>query len=189
MVLNLEAPIGSNFIKDWPDQNAVNCNEIDAYAGPCLLSDGLQDYTPVLTATVTNPTLGTGGTLIGKYYRIFDQIYSWGEFRFGTGGNVGNGTYRISLPFRARTLISDGSIFDTPIPVGNGIAFQVANDSNRQPLIASLGTENHLVFTVRMGLGGSTRGVTHNNPFAWTGAPAPADGIQWGIKYKVYPGL
>src|SRR3954462_14655862 len=103
MVLALQTPTGPSFVKDWPAQNTVNCDLIDGYAGPCLTTNPLLDYVPVLTASVTDPTLGTGGILVGKYYKIFDQIYVWGEFRFGTGATIGSGVYRISLPFRAKT--------------------------------------------------------------------------------------
>lgn len=187
MVLSLETPVGANFIKDWPGQNAVNCNLIDAYAGPSLTSDPILDYVPILTASTTNPVLGTGGTLVGKYYRIFDQIYTWGEFRFGTGASVGSGIYRVSLPFKAKTLISTNNPFDTPLSVGNGIVFQVATDANRQPVNVQLGSPDYLVFAVRMGTAGISRGVSHNIPIAWTGAPAPADGLMWSARYQIDP--
>src|SRR5215208_3695550 len=103
MVLSLETPLGNNFLKDWPTQNTENCDLIDDFAGPCLVSHALGSYTPVLTATTTNPSLGTGGALTGKYYKIFDQVWIWGEFRFGVGAAIGSGTYQISIPFRAKT--------------------------------------------------------------------------------------
>src|SRR4051812_7433600 len=100
MPLTLISPVGSNFIKDFPDQNASNCDEIDVYAGPCLTSHALRSVSPVVSATVTPPTLGTGGFSNAYYYQIFDQIYMWGEWRFGTAGiAVGSGIYTLTLPF------------------------------------------------------------------------------------------
>src|SRR5260370_37137024 len=101
MVLSLQTPAGINFIKDWSSQNAVNCDLMDAYAGPYAI----QTYVPILTAVTTNPVLGSTGTITGFYYRLFDQIYTWGEFKFnGTGSNKGAGTYIITLPFKAKTV-------------------------------------------------------------------------------------
>ena len=183
MILNLQTPTGPNFIKDWPLQNAVNCDLEDAYAGPCLTSQPILDYVPALTASTTSPSLGTGGTLVGKYYKIFDQVYVWGEFRFGSGASVGSGIYRISLPFKAKTLISTNNPFDSPIPVGTGQVFQVASDANRQAVMCLLGSPDFLVFSVRMGTAGASRGVSHNIPFGWSGG-SPGDGLMWSARYQ-----
>jgi hypothetical protein len=59
-------------------------------------------YTPALTATVTNPTLGTGSSTSGKWCRLGDVVYAIGDIRFGTAGTAaGSGTYQISLPVAA----------------------------------------------------------------------------------------
>lgn len=185
MLLDFETPIGANFLKDWPAQNEINCDAIDEYAGPCLTTSPLLDYVPVLTAATTNPSLGTGGSLVGKYYTVFDQVYTWGEFRFGSGASVGSGIYRISLPFPAKTLLGVNNPFDSPVPCGNGVVFSSAADANRQPVLTNLGSADFLVFTIRMGLAVASRGVSHNIPFAWSGAPAPGgDGIQWSARYQ-----
>jgi hypothetical protein len=186
MVLNLETPIGSNFMKDWPSQNGVNCDRIDDYAGPCLTSHPIQSYTPVLTASVTSPVLGTGSSIFGRYYVIFDQVYTWGEFRYGTAASIGSGIYRISLPFRAKTLINTNNPFETPLPVGNGIVFDESADAGRQAVIAQLGSPDFLVFSVRMGTAGASRGVTHNTPIIWSGLP-PGDGMMWSARYQRDP--
>lgn len=188
-MLTLQTPVGNNFIKDWPGQNRVNCDRIDAYAGPCLTSHPIQTYVPSLTASTTNPVLGTGNTLVGLYYLIFDQVFTWGEFRFGTGASVGSGIYAISLPFRAQTTVGQGpsSGFTSPPSVGNAIAFDESSDAGRQPMLTTLRNLDQLAFSVRMGTGGISRGASHNIPFAWTGAPAPADGIMWSARYKREP--
>jgi hypothetical protein len=59
-------------------------------------------YTPVLTASVTNPTLGTGSAQVGSYARIQNLIIYRFFIRFGTSGiSVGSGSYRVSLPVTA----------------------------------------------------------------------------------------
>jgi hypothetical protein len=56
-------------------------------------------YTPVLTATVTNPVLGTGSTQIGRYATVNNLCFVQGVIIFGTSGaSAGVGIYRISLP-------------------------------------------------------------------------------------------
>lgn len=71
---------------------AAQMNAIGAYTA----------YTPVLTATVTNPTLGTGGSQIGFYTTINNLCIGYGAILFGTSGaNAGVGLYRISLPLNS----------------------------------------------------------------------------------------
>jgi hypothetical protein len=60
------------------------------------------NYTPVLTATTTNPTLGTGSSQNGSYARIQNLIIARFFIRFGTAGvNAGSGNYKVSLPVTA----------------------------------------------------------------------------------------
>src|SRR5215213_3743947 len=111
MVLSLLTPTGPNFIKDFPAANVVNLDRIDDYAAPSLTTHPLQTYTPVLTAATANPVLGVGGIIRGYFYEIFDQIYTWGEFRFGTSGiSNGTSTWMVSLPFSAKANIGFSTI-------------------------------------------------------------------------------
>jgi hypothetical protein len=66
-------------------------------------------YTVALTATTTNPTLGSGGGTIGKY-TLRNGI--WCDVRFtikfgSSGASAGSGQYLINLPF---TSASDFTI-------------------------------------------------------------------------------
>jgi hypothetical protein len=187
MVLNLESPVGSNFLKDWPGQNAINSDDIDNFAGPCLVTHPIQTYVPNLTSSGTQPVLGPGGTLVGKYYKIFDQVWTWGEFRFGTtGATPGTGAFRISLPFKAKTNISAGNPYTVPIAVGSGRVFSVLTDANRQAVAVQLGSPDYLVFSVKMATGGATRLVGLNVPITWSGA-TPGDGMMWSCRYQRDP--
>lgn len=59
-------------------------------------------YTPVLTASTTNPTLGTGSTVIGSYVQIKNVVIYRFYIGFGTSGvNAGSGFYYVSLPVTA----------------------------------------------------------------------------------------
>lgn len=184
MVLSLVTPIGSNFIKDWPAQHSVNADAIDVYAGAqCLTSHPIGSYTPQLTATTTNPTLGGSNDIEGYYYKIFDQIYTWGHFRFGSGFNAGSGTYAITLPFKVKTNIGIvPNIGQTPI-VGNGNLWDESSAvaGGRQPLTCQLRTDQTIFFGVRMATGDF--GVSHTGPITW----AIDDGIKWFARYQRDP--
>ena len=61
-------------------------------------------FTPVLTATVTNPTLGTGSSVAGQYARVQNLIIYQFRITFGTSGVVaGSGNYKISIPITAQS--------------------------------------------------------------------------------------
>lgn len=181
MAISLYTPIGSSFIKDFPVQNAVNCDRIDNYAGPSQITHSMTSYSPVIDAFIA-PTIGTGGvaTNRGFYYRIFDQMYVWGEFRFGTTGmNVGGGVWRLSLPFPVNTTLGPNNTPGITPVVGTATVW--ANSSaNRQALTVNLYSNTDIFFTLRTNSGAANREVTHNSPIAW----AAGEGISWQVKYQ-----
>lgn len=62
------------------------------------------NFTPVWTASVTNPTLGNG-TITGRYVAIGGTIIGEARIVAGTSGfNRGSGIYRISLPALGLTV-------------------------------------------------------------------------------------
>jgi hypothetical protein len=184
MVLSLVTPVGSNFIKDWPSQNTVNCNAIDDYAGPCLTTHPIQSYVPVLTGSTTNPIIGAG-TIKGFYYEIFDQIYTWGEFRYGTGGNKGLGTYEISLPFPAKTVTPPNTGSGGGPILGGGFVWDASVVLGRMPVITQLRTATKIMFSVKMDSGGGGRAVDGADiPIPWT----TPDGMSWFARYQRDPG-
>jgi hypothetical protein len=181
MPLALISPVGSNFIKDFPAQNTVNCDLIDGYAGPYAL----QSYTPAITAVTTNPVLGATGVITGYFYEIFDQIYSWGEFKFnGAGSNKGAGTYRITLPFKAKSVFAaNGSSGRGPI-IGSGLAYRASVGSDRQPIVVQLETVTTMMFNIRADTAFGARAVSGTDtPFAW----ANGDGLKWNVRYQRDP--
>lgn len=184
MTLPLIEPVGADFLKNWPSQNAVNCDLIDERAGPCLTSHALQSYVPILTATTTPPVMGTGGTNFGFYYEIFDQIYAFGEWTFGSGASRGAGTYEVTLPFKAKSLVTVGGSFITSPPVvGNAQAYDASDATERQPLLTVLRSALTIAFSVRAGTAGSIRRVTESIPFTFNAG----DGIMWSARYQRDP--
>lgn len=180
MLLNLTSPVGSDFIKDFPGQNSPNLDKIDAYAGPYAI----QSYTPVITAGGGGLVLGTGSVATGAYYRIFDQIFYWGEFRFGTSGfNAGSGAFEVSLPFDSITIApASGSSGGGPI-VGTGLTWDTPL-ANRQPVSVQLRTVNKLQFGVKNESGASGRALGAGIPFTWSAS----SGINWNVRYQRAPG-
>ena len=184
MVLSLVSPVGANFIKDWSGQNTINCDLIDAYAGQSVIGFGLTGYTPSLSATTTAPTLGTGGFIRGYYYRIWDQIYSWGEFRFGTTGmNVGNGNYGISLPLAADVgVVGASPNSGSGAAIGNGLLWDASANSGKRPLLVQLKDSVTIEFYHPVGDAGLNH-VYSGSPVTWTNG----DGISWFVQYKRLP--
>ena len=64
-----------------------------------------ETWTPALTASTTNPTLGTGSSQTGRYGRINKIVVGQGQVSFGTAGvAAGNGFYFVSAPVNFLTI-------------------------------------------------------------------------------------
>jgi hypothetical protein len=184
MLLPLISPASNTFLKDWPAYNEFNCQEVDDYAGPCLTTHGLQPYNPQLTAVTSNPVLGTGGFIRGFYYKIFDQCWVWGEFRFGSAGaSGGTGAWMISLPFTVTNLLGfSTNIGEAPV-VGNGYIWDDSSATARFPITAHLRTATQLMFGFRMGSGAGSREVSGAVP----AAVAINDGLSFSARFQRTP--
>lgn len=184
MVLPLLTPIGSDFIKSFPGQNSINCGLIDSYANACLVGQPLQSFTPLLGATTTPPVLGTGGINNAYFYRIMDQIYMWGEWRWGTAGtNFGTGIYTLTLPFSVAALMPVSSGFDSSPVVGTGRTFDTATNAGRLGLTVHLRTTSQLQFGVRINSGASNRELRETGYLTM----ANLDGVSWNARVKRVP--
>lgn len=82
-------------------------------AGARLLASdhaiSMTSYTPLLLASTTSPTLGSGSQAMGRYW--LDPITGWvrgqGFIRFGTSGvSAGSGNYIVTLPVNAFAFAS-----------------------------------------------------------------------------------
>lgn len=103
-------------------------------------------YTPLLTASVTNPTLGAASSSGGRYARIQDLvIYQFFVAVGGAGFNAGSGIYRISLPVTASVFGSfdrncEGqTLFYDVSAIGNYFANAWLNSSTTLSLLYQVG--------------------------------------------------
>lgn len=55
-------------------------------------------YTPTLTASTTNPSLGSGATVLGNYSITGTTMTGQFYISFGSSPNAGSGSYQIGLP-------------------------------------------------------------------------------------------
>lgn len=96
----------------WADQNADNCDTLDG-----LFRVTTHTYTPTWDTSGTNPTLGSGGFVEGKYIRMMPRMVL-GFFRIYTGTtgfSAGTGLYRITKPVAVATELGG---FNSEIAVG-----------------------------------------------------------------------
>jgi hypothetical protein len=121
--------------KTWVAGDVLTAAQLNAELRDALLAafplgvDAWTSYAPALTASTTNPTLGSGSTVFGKYNRIGRTIIGRAKVIFGTSGTAaGTGLYRISLPVApaaqsstgmcAYGMLWDNSASDISISVG-----------------------------------------------------------------------
>lgn len=184
---NLVLPTGNNFLKDFPGIHAANLDKIDEFAGACLITHGLKTFTPVLEGTSGTPVIGTGGVAgsnLAYYYEIFNQIYMWGQIRFGnSGASFGGGIYYVTIPFNARSTMGISATFDTSPIVGTGTTYDHDSNAGRLPLTVHLKTENQLQFGIRTNSGSSNRELRSAGYTTW----AANDGISWNARLQRLP--
>ena len=132
-------------------------------------------YTPVLTATVTNPTLGTAATATGSYARIQNLIIANFEFFFGTSGfSAGSGDYRVSLPVTASavSLFYGASIGQT--------SFYDSSTNIPYYCDAWLGSTTQAFILFQPTLNGVINTLSNVNPVV----PANSDGLTGLLIYR-----
>lgn len=98
----------------WAVQNGINQDKVDA-----LFRHDTNTWSPVWTTdTGTNPTLGSGGFIEGKFIRLFPRMVI-GYLRIfcgGAGFAAGTGLYRISLP--PATIPTEFTTLNSTMPIG-----------------------------------------------------------------------
>lgn len=100
----------------------VTAAELNAEIRDALtnLQSAWTSYTPALTASTTNPTLGTGSSVGGAYQQFGKTVFGTANVTFGTSGVVvGSGRYAISLPVAASTTflaVGEGYYTDSSGP-------------------------------------------------------------------------
>ena len=127
-----------------------------------------ETWTPALTASTTNPTLGTGSSATGRYGRINKTVYGNCRIIFGSSGtNAGSGFYFVSLPITAQA---------SSVVAGSGYVYDASTGLVRHVSIA-------LDSTTRVSLyleNATNYAVSSTNPWAW----AASDQIQFSFEYE-----
>lgn len=149
------------------------------------LRDNLNAFTPLgdptvattypvtLSATTTNPTLGTGGSTIGKYSQVGKQVSGSGLITFGSAGaNAGSGTYQINLPTAVDPYLGVGQI------VG-GFTARCAGAFTRGDLYLTNGAGVCRFVYTSAAVGGSSIAANNTTPGVWTNN----DTIQFYLDY------
>lgn len=134
----------------------------------------VSNYAPTLTATTTNPNLGSTGTAESRYtlwngkFCEYRGTIQWG----GSGVTAGSGQYLVTLPFTASSQIANGvstvgniMLRDATGPVLKTGACYIA-----------AGATTFAMFEA------TTAGVTNAIPWTWGGA---GDYISWTINYEI----
>jgi hypothetical protein len=120
-------------------------------------------YTPTLTASGTNPTLGTGSTVAGKYQQDGKTVFGWAKIVFGTTGMAaGTGAYKVSLP---------STVLDVATAIGSGFLVDVS--AYRFTPVSIIGTGS-------MVWAGTSDVVTNASPWTW----AASDEIYIQFRYE-----
>lgn len=83
----------------FPAGHVLTAAELNsAIDAPFITGSGAwQSYTPVWTASTTNPVLGNG-SLTGAYLKINRGVWFWWLLTMGSTTTYGTGNYFISLP-------------------------------------------------------------------------------------------
>lgn len=129
------------------------------------------NHSPVLTASVTNPTLGAGALANGRYRQIGKLVHYYGRIHFGSSGaNAGSGVYRISLPI------------NWAAPIGNDVCGSaVFWDSSLGVFYLAVCKFNEVVATYfQMVTTSATSHVGAAIPIPW----AENDELRWAITYE-----
>lgn len=139
-----------------------------------IVTEPWQTYTPVLTATTTNPTLGTGSTASARYQRQYNLVTYQGIVQFGTAGvAAGTGDYRLSLPVTAQT-----GIISRRVGIMNAYDSSAAHTCLTTAYLVSSTTVGFL-FSNTWPLGNQNY-IGASQPMTW----AASDQIEFTITYE-----
>jgi hypothetical protein len=118
------------------------------------LDAGWIPFTPVWTASVTNPSLGNG-TRNSRYKMIADKTMMFRiRYQFGTTTNFGSGAYGFTLPF-------------APSSLGEQTCAAFFNDDSATQRIPGTAWINNTSGIFRVLYPGGSVGAANNQPFIW----------------------
>jgi hypothetical protein len=128
-------------------------------------------YTPTVTASTTNPTLGTGNVASARYtLRNGNWCDVRGVVKFGTSGvSAGTGAYSISLPFT-----SNANITGVNVGTGGVYLFDSSGPAAQQAVVFMQNTAS--TFSML----GNANQVAGTSPWTW----AASDYITFTFSYE-----
>lgn len=103
--------------KTWAVGDVLTAADMNTYVSgndSAILPYGVtvQTWTPALTASTTNPTLGTGSSASGHFYRVGQLCTAYFFIKFGSAGvAAGSGLYRISVPLTASSVMGTPAFY------------------------------------------------------------------------------
>ena len=110
-------------------------------------------YTPSLSGSSSNPTLGAGSSATGYYSQQGKRVWGYGQIVFGSSGtNAGSGFYGVALPVEP---------INRDVPIGTGFMVD-ASDSYRIELTA-------LAVAISFWASATSKGIFHVSTGAGAG--------------------
>ena len=94
--------------KTWSVNDVLSASDLNTYLRDNERAIGkLTSYTPVWTASTTNPAIGNG-TIQGRYIALEEWCWVSVQISVGSTTTLGSGTYSVSLPV-AGSVLSGGT--------------------------------------------------------------------------------
>lgn len=127
-------------------------------------------WTPALTATSVNPTMGTGSSVAGRYCQHGKLVEGWGRITFGTASAAaGTGQYLINYPV-------------TPTSANQHVmGTAVLLDNSASTFNLGIVYTNADTISMRIAITGTALVVANNAPWTW----ANNDALYFEFKYEV----
>lgn len=105
--ITMDSPSENNSIRgsislfpDYGGEGVVNIGGKISTDGGSTYATDMTAFTPTLTASTTNPVLGTGGSAAGGFVLLGHMVTGTINIHYGSGGGFtnGSGTYLVGLP-------------------------------------------------------------------------------------------
>lgn len=129
-------------------------------------------YTPVWTGSVTNPTIGSNGSITGAYCQIGKTVFLRFAITFGSNTTYGSGYWRISVP--SGVTIAGGGL------IGSARAFD--NGNRGFPVWVEYATSTTVQFVYTNTTTSGLVGAGVDSPYS--GGPASGDYLDGFMIYE-----
>lgn len=161
---------------DLPRIIADQSRGLSGLAAATAAGPDADEYTPTLTASTTDPNVGSTGSIVGWFHRAGPLVHVWVRVLFdGSGVDPGSGIFIVSLPVAADTTIHNVGVGGaTGSAVGSGVIRDDGTAGNSSTVVPTLRTASAVMFK-----GAGFASVTHDSPFTW----AAGDRISFHATY------